>query len=154
MELSYEAVCFDLFGTLVEEDGQAIDGARAALMSVPRDRCAIVTSCGSRFARSLLMTAQLPVPPLLVSSDDVERAKPAPDGYTVAARRLAIDPSKIVVFEDSRQGIAAARAAGMDVIGVLAGRPPSYAKEALYTVERLADVGWSVDADGHIRVKV
>ncbi|MEO9170430.1 MAG: HAD-IA family hydrolase, partial [Candidatus Baltobacteraceae bacterium] len=131
MELSYEAVCFDLFGTLVEEDGRAVPGALRALESVTRERCAIVTSCGGQFARALLATARLPAPPLLITSDDVERGKPAPDGYALAARRLGIEPAKIVVFEDSRQGIVAARAAGLDVIAILAGRAPSYAAEAL-----------------------
>jgi len=63
MELSYEAICFDLFGTLVEEDGRATEGARGALVTVPRERCAIVTSCGQQFAQTLLRTAQLPQPP-------------------------------------------------------------------------------------------
>src|ERR1700719_3334841 len=53
MVLSYEAICFDLFGTLVEEDGRATEGARSALVTVPRERCAIVTSCGEQFAQIL-----------------------------------------------------------------------------------------------------
>ncbi|MDP9024824.1 MAG: HAD-IA family hydrolase [Candidatus Eremiobacteraeota bacterium] len=154
MELSYEAICFDLYGTLVEADGRPIAGARNAILSVPRERCAIVTSCGSQFARTLLMTAQLPAPPVLVASDDVYHGKPAPDGYSLAARRLQVDPSRILVFEDSGQGIAAARAAGMDVVGILAGRARSYAAQAPYSVERLADVGWSIGADGSIVVRL
>lgn len=153
MELSYEAICFDLFGTLVEEDGRAIAGARKAVMSVPRERCAIVTSCGLQFARTLLRTAQVPEPPVIVTSDDVERNKPAPDGYALAARRLDIDPAKILAVEDSRQGVAAARAAGMDVVGILAGRAPSQMNEALYSVERLADLEVSTEPDGSIVVR-
>ena len=152
MQLSYAAVCFDLFGTLVEEDGHSIAGARAALLAVPRNRCAIVTSCGLQFARILLKTAQLPEPSIVVSSDDVERSKPAPDGYALAAQRLGVAPATILALEDSRQGIAAARAAGLDVIGILGGRPPSYAQEALYSVERLADISWLTADDGSIVV--
>ncbi len=150
MELSYAAVCFDLFGTLVHEDGRPIEGAREALAAVAGDRCAIVTSCGLAFARTLLHSAQLPEPQIIVTSDDVERGKPAPDGYLLAARRLAREPNSIVVLEDSRQGIAAARAAGMDVIGILAGRSFSYANEALYAVKRLSAIEWSSREDGTI----
>ena len=153
MELSYEAMCFDLFGTLVEEDGRAIAGARKAVSSVPRERCAIVTSCGLQFARSLLRTAQILEPPVIVTSDDIERNKPAPDGYCLAARRLDVDPAKILAVEDSRQGVAAALAAGMDVVAILAGRAPSHMNEALYTVERLADLDVSAAADGSIVVR-
>lgn len=51
------------------------------------------------------------------TSDDV-RPKPAPDLFLLAAERLKTDPLRTLVFEDSAQGIAAARAAGMDVIAV------------------------------------
>ncbi len=153
MELSYAAVCFDLFGTLVEEDGHPIAGARDALLAVPRDRCAIVTSCGLQFARILLRTAQLPEPPIVVASENVEHGKPAPDGYALAVERLGVEPGSVLALEDSRHGITAARAAGLDVIGVLAGRPPSYAQEALYTVERLSDISWARTDAGAIVVR-
>ena len=153
MQLSYAAVCFDLFGTLVQEDGRPIEGARSALLAVPRERCAIVTSCGLQYARILLRTAQLPEPSIVVSAEDVEHGKPAPDCYALAARRLGIDPQHILALEDSRHGMAAARAAGLDVIGVLAGRPPSYAQEALYAVERLRDIEWAAGEGGSIVVK-
>lgn len=45
--------------------------------------------------------------------DDVERAKPAPDVYLEAARRLGVAPERCVAFEDSSIGLAAAHAAGM-----------------------------------------
>ncbi|NNF70720.1 MAG: HAD family phosphatase [Rhodobacteraceae bacterium] len=50
-------------------------------------------------------------------SDDV-RPKPAPDLFLLAAQRLTADPLRTLVFEDSAQGVAAAQAAGMDVIAV------------------------------------
>lgn len=154
MELSYDAICFDLFGTLVEEDGRAIDGARQAMAAVPADRCAIVTSCGAKFARTLLMTAQLPIPAILISADEVERSKPAPDGYAMAAQRLGIEPSKILALEDSRHGMAAARAAGMDVVGIVGNHGPPNSCEALYAVKRLADVRWGRGIDGSVTVRL
>ena len=53
-----------------------------------------------------------------VSSEEVERGKPAPDVYVEAARRLAAAPDRCVAVEDSANGIRAAAAAGMAVIAV------------------------------------
>jgi beta-phosphoglucomutase-like phosphatase (HAD superfamily) len=43
----------------------------------------------------------------------VPRKKPAPDIYLLAAERLALDPVRTVVVEDTRVGLLAAKAAGM-----------------------------------------
>lgn len=152
MDLSYVAICFDLFGTLVDDQGRAFDGAQEALAAVPADACAIVTSCGGEFARSLLRANALPEPRILVSSDDVARTKPAPDCYALAATMLGAKAGTILAIEDSRQGIASACAAGLNVIAILNGRPFSYANEALYAVERLVDLRWSRSPQGGIVV--
>jgi HAD superfamily hydrolase (TIGR01509 family) len=53
-----------------------------------------------------------------VSSEEVERGKPAPDVYLEAARRLGVDPERCATIEDSHSGIASARAAGMRVVAI------------------------------------
>lgn len=55
---------------------------------------------------------------VIVTSDDVEHAKPAPDIYLLACERLAVAPAAALALEDSTSGIAAAKAAGLTVIGV------------------------------------
>lgn len=54
----------------------------------------------------------------VVSSDEVENGKPAPDIFIEAASRLSVAPIDCVVFEDARPGIEAALAAGMRVVTV------------------------------------
>jgi beta-phosphoglucomutase-like phosphatase (HAD superfamily) len=54
----------------------------------------------------------------VVSADDVERPKPAPDIYVAACAALGADPGRAAALEDSPPGVTAARAAGMFVIGV------------------------------------
>ncbi|MGO9248600.1 MAG: HAD family hydrolase [Solirubrobacteraceae bacterium] len=54
----------------------------------------------------------------VVSVEDVEHPKPAPDIYLEACRRLGAEPQECAALEDSATGVAAARAAGMYVIGV------------------------------------
>lgn len=58
----------------------------------------------------------------VVSADDVERGKPAPDIYLLAARRLSVAPSECLAFEDSLTGVRAAHAAGMRVVAVCPGK--------------------------------
>jgi HAD superfamily hydrolase (TIGR01509 family) len=61
-----------------------------------------------------------------VSSEEVERGKPAPDVYLEAARRLGIEPTKGAAVEDSSSGIKSAHAAGMRVVAIPnAAFPPS-----------------------------
>ena len=48
-----------------------------------------------------------------IGGDDVQRGKPDPEGFLLAARALDVDPAESLVFEDSRAGLLAARAAGM-----------------------------------------
>jgi HAD superfamily hydrolase (TIGR01509 family) len=53
-----------------------------------------------------------------LSSEEVERGKPAPDVYLEAARRLRAAPDRCAAVEDSENGIRAARAAGMRVLAL------------------------------------
>jgi HAD superfamily hydrolase (TIGR01509 family) len=53
-----------------------------------------------------------------VSSEEVERGKPAPDVYLEAARRLGVEPPLSAAIEDSASGIRSAHAAGMQVIAI------------------------------------
>ena len=53
-----------------------------------------------------------------VSSEEVERGKPAPDVYLETARRLRVEPAECVAIEDSTNGIRSAHAAEMAVIAV------------------------------------
>ena len=53
-----------------------------------------------------------------VSSEEVERGKPAPDVYVEAARRLSVAPAACVAVEDSSNGLRSAHAAHMTVIAV------------------------------------
>ncbi|HEX5592329.1 MAG TPA: HAD family phosphatase [Solirubrobacterales bacterium] len=56
---------------------------------------------------------------VVLSAHEVEAPKPAPDPYLEACRRLGVEPGPdVVALEDSPTGVAAARAAGLTVIGI------------------------------------
>jgi len=56
---------------------------------------------------------------VVLSAHEVAAPKPAPDPYVEACRRLGVEPGpEVVALEDSPTGVAAARAAGLTVIGI------------------------------------
>ena len=100
-----------------------VPGAVAFLSCLPEHARAIVTSCSRALAVERLSAAGVPVPALLVTSDDVVHGKPSPEGYRLGARRLGVDPGSCLVFEDAPPGIAAGRAAGCRVVGLTTTHP-------------------------------
>ncbi len=58
----------------------------------------------------------------LISGDDVAHHKPAPDIYLKACELLGAAPSECLAVEDGQAGVDSAVAAGLDVIGISAGR--------------------------------
>jgi len=53
-----------------------------------------------------------------VAAEDVERGKPDPQVFRLAAERLGVPPSRSIVVEDGQAGVEAARRAGMRCIGL------------------------------------
>ena len=50
--------------------------------------------------------------------DELHKSKPEPDIFLLCARRMGIKPEDVIAFEDSRNGVLAAKAAGMTVVAV------------------------------------
>ena len=72
---------------------------------------------------------------VVLSAHEVAAPKPAPDPYLEACRRLGVEPGpSVVALEDSPTGVAAARAAGLTVIGI-----PSIEGIALEEAHHLAE---------------
>jgi HAD superfamily hydrolase (TIGR01509 family) len=98
-----------------------LPGARAIAETLRRRGIPVAVSSNSprRFVDTALRSAGLhDLFEVLVSAEDAEHGKPAPDLYLAACSRLAAAPGRSVAFEDSSTGVASARAAGMFVIAV------------------------------------
>lgn len=82
---------------------------------VSRDHPVAIASGGTRdvVTSTLEKTGLAPLFPIVVTADDVEHGKPAPDMFLLAARRMGVAPGDCLVFEDGQPGIRAAEAAGM-----------------------------------------
>lgn len=88
-------------------------------------KCAIVTSSDHKKMASLAMQHPELAAGMdtVVIADDVQRSKPDPQGYLLAAERLGVVPGLCVVFEDSLQGLEAGRRSGARVVGLATTNP-------------------------------
>ena len=95
-----------------------IDGAIEAVRDIAQHWPVAIASSAHRAVidAALHATGLDAVIPIVVSSDEVEHGKPAPDVYLEAARQLGAKPEVCLVIEDSLNGVRAARGAGMIVV--------------------------------------
>lgn len=118
-----------------------LPGAVQALQGIPADRVAIATSCTRLLADARIGAAELVAPKVLITVDDVQRGKPAPDPFLAAAERLGFDPARCLVVEDAPKGLEAARAAGCHTLAVTT-TTPAAELEADAVVANLGSVQW------------
>jgi HAD superfamily hydrolase (TIGR01509 family) len=100
-----------------------VEGARAYIEAfLPIPRCIASSSSPDRLRVCLevLHLTEL-FGPNVYSASDVARGKPYPDIFLHAAEQMGADPGTCIVIEDSVGGVQAGVAAGMTVIGLLAG---------------------------------
>jgi HAD superfamily hydrolase (TIGR01509 family) len=121
----------------LEHGVEAMVGARELLHAL-RERgtpIGLVSNSPIAFVRRSLEIVQFEDRfDVVVSAHETAAPKPAPDPYLEACRRLGVDPGPaIVAHEDSPTGVAAARAAGLTVIGI-----PSLAGVALEEAHHIA----------------
>jgi HAD superfamily hydrolase (TIGR01509 family) len=79
--------------------------------------------------------------PVVVSSADVKQGKPAPDIFLRAAKLLDVPPKDCWVIEDSKPGVAAALAAGMQVIAIANTHPAEELVHASRVVRTYPEIG-------------
>ena len=115
---------------VLDELLEPVPGVRAAVEQVvARGRRTCVASSGShdKMRRTLARTGLAELfEGRIFSATEVEHGKPAPDLFLHAASRMQVDPGRCVVVEDSRYGVAAARSAGMRVVGFAGGITPEH----------------------------
>lgn len=105
---------------------------------------ALVTMSWRRFAREVVNALPDGSFDAVVVGDDVERGKPHPEPYLLAADRLGVDPVECLAIEDSPTGVASALAAGCTVLAVphVVDVPPSDDPAVpLHVVSSLSGVG-------------
>ncbi|SEF50188.1 sugar-phosphatase [Actinacidiphila yanglinensis] len=128
-----------------------VPGAPAFLASLQGHPHALVTSASVDLSRTRMDAAGLPLPPVRITAESVSASKPDPEGFLKGAAELGFAPADCLVFEDAEVGIAAARSAGMRVIGV---GPRAAAHHPTAHVRSLEQVGVTAAANGTLVVTV
>lgn len=122
----------------LERGVEAMIGARELLRALGErgTPLGLVSNSPLRFVRrSLQLVGFEDCFDVVLSAHEVAAPKPTPDAYLEACRRLGVEPGpSVIALEDSPTGVAAARAAGLTVIGV-----PSVAGVALEEAHHLAE---------------
>jgi HAD superfamily hydrolase (TIGR01509 family) len=110
-----------LYRYLAEHELELIDGAEKFVrrLKAAGYPLAIATSGNDRNAAFQLKILGLEgLFSAVITADHVEKGKPEPEIFSLAAKQLGIEPSDCLVFEDSRPGITSAYRADMPIIAV------------------------------------
>ena len=127
---AYHERLFAAFAT----DLRPVPGVGDVLHALTVPYCLASSGTRDRIRRSLVVTGLLErFEGRIFSAEDVAHGKPAPDLFLHVASTLDVEPARCVVVEDSPNGVAAARAAGMRALGYAALTPPDRLAGAVAT---------------------
>ena len=129
-------------------------GAVELVRSVPEGRWGVVTSGSRLLATNRLRFCGLPVPEVLVTSDDVTYGKPDPEPYLKGAGRLGFSPADCLVIEDAPAGIESALAAGTKVVGIASTYGIDGLHQANAVIRKLGQIQVSLNGAGKLGVDV
>jgi HAD superfamily hydrolase (TIGR01509 family) len=117
-EVIERAIVDAMVGRYRREGAPAIDGAVEAVRRLSAEwPLALASSSHRRVIDAALDgTGLRDAFRAVVSSDEVEHGKPAPDVFLETALRLGVGPSDVLIVEDSLNGLKAGRAAGMTTV--------------------------------------
>jgi sugar-phosphatase len=123
-------------------------GALDLVRGIPLGRWGVVTSGHRHVATLRLTSVGIPIPPVLITGDQVTRGKPDPEPYREGIRAMSVAPGQCAVIEDAEPGIASARAAGARVIALRTGYNAAGLAAAEGVVDDLTAIQVSITADG------
>lgn len=119
-----------------------LPGVRRWLMRLKADgwRQAVASSAPRLNVETLIEVVQIEeFFDALVTAEDVQRGKPDPQVFLIAANKVAVPPAYCVVVEDAPAGIEGAHRAGMRAIGIRSSHPMLAAERVVQTLNELPD---------------
>ena len=140
------------YRNLVRERGiDLLPGVRRWLARLSAEGWRQAIASAAPLANVEAIVAALEIAPFFdafVSAEDVQRGKPDPQVFLIAAERLTVAPARCVVVEDAPAGLEAARRAGMRAIGVRTTHATLRADIVVDTLDDLPDDGFDRLIDG------
>jgi len=138
-------------GELIRSDRlehvRPFSGVLSLLQNLPMTRWAIATSAPRSSALKMLHYAEVPLPKVFISGEDVRIGKPAPYPYLHAAQGLNQRIDQCIVIEDAPAGIRSGKSAGAYVIAVQTTHESSLLQEADAVVNCIEDLNIEPDGD-------
>ncbi|KAI5476664.1 Haloacid dehalogenase-like hydrolase domain containing protein [Pseudohyphozyma bogoriensis] len=135
-----------------------LPGVRRLIDSLPKGRFAVATSGAKTYCHGALLRAGIQRPAVTITADDprLERGKPFPDPFILAAKELGYPIEKCLVFEDSPSGIKAGVASEATTIAVCTSHPVEKISNcgAHYIVPSLDCVHARKNKDGSIHITI
>jgi beta-phosphoglucomutase len=109
------------------DESELLPGAKEYITALRKRGVGIALGSASKNAELILRKLNITgLFDVIVDGNKVSNAKPDPEVFLVACRELRLTPAECVVFEDAAAGVQAAKAAGMQVIGI--GKPETLAQ--------------------------
>lgn len=103
-------------------------------------RQAIATAAPRKNATTIIEVLNIePYIDALTSAEDVQRGKPDPQVFLLAAEQVSVPPSRCIVVEDAPAGLEGARHAGMRAIGVRSSHTDLHADIVVDTLDQLEE---------------
>src|SRR5579872_38761 len=135
------------------EGVRAIEGAAELLASLPPDHWTVVTSATRELAEVRMGHVRLPLPKDAITAEMVERGKPDPEPYLKGAALLGFAPAECLVIEDTAAGIAAAKSAGMQAVGLTTTYSAHELRQADVVVRSCADIRVEVRGEEDVKLQ-
>jgi sugar-phosphatase len=129
-------------------------GAVELVQSIPDGRWGVVTSGSRLLASTRLEYCGIPLPRVLITSDDVTHGKPHPEPYLKGAEGLGFGPADCLVIEDAPAGIQSGLSGGMKVVGITSTYAAAKLVHADAVIGKLREIHVSSNGAGRIAVEV
>jgi len=143
-----KARTYDIYEKIIKGQLKPLNGVREfiSLCRTKGKKIAVASSADLRKVRANLTEIGLSLDTFdaVITGEDVEHKKPAPDIFLLAAKRIALDPTHCLVIEDAINGVAAAKAAGARCLAVT----------SCFPKERLAQADWVSSDLAHVPAQV
>ena len=136
---------YEIYLDLVPTQLEAFPGVHALVKTCRQAGLRMAVASGTDRIKAIASLQKIGLPEdvwdTVVTGEQVQRNKPAPDIFLITAQKLGIAPAACVVLEDSVNGVQAARAAGMRCVAVAHTFPADRLQEADVLREKISDVG-------------
>ncbi|MDO8683188.1 MAG: HAD-IA family hydrolase [Armatimonadota bacterium] len=140
-----KARTYEIYGELVQ-GLEPLKGAREFIKKCKERGLKLAVASAADKVKVEVNLGLLKLPPdtfdVVVNGLDVEKKKPDPEIFLLAAKKLGISPSECLVIEDAVNGVAAAKAGGFRCLGITTSFTREQLAEADWFAPNLAEAEW------------